>query len=123
MLIIRKAQMDALTRAFAAGFEKAALADLRVQYPEKCAKLGDEECERLVRIGVAKAKSYGITREHDVSAYIDLTFEYSPDFDTTPELGWTRAVLRDPELTGTTKMTVITSRLEAKQKSNASEAK
>ena len=111
MLHIRQSQMDAFAKAFVADFERSAVADLQDQYPERCEALGDEGCQSLVRYGVEKARGFGITKEYDVQAFIALMFAYSADFETTPELGWTKAVLDEAELDGTTKMAVIRRRV------------
>ena len=103
--------MDAFAKAFVADFERAAVAELQDSYPERCEALGDAGCQKLVRYGVEKARSFGITKEYDVQAFVDLMFASSADFEMTPELGWTKAVLDEADLDGTTKMAVIRRRV------------
>lgn len=111
MLYIRQSQMDAFTKAFVADFERAAVAELQDQYPERCEALGDGGCQKLVHYGVEKARGFGITKEYDVQSFVDLMFAYSADFELSPELGWTKAVLDEADLDGTTKMAVILRRV------------
>ena len=115
MLYIRQAQMDAFTTAFVADFERAAVVELQEQYPERCEALGDGGCQKLVHYGVEKARGFGITKEYDVQAFVDLMFAYSADFELSPELGWTKAVLDEADLDGTTKMAVILRRVGGRE--------
>jgi hypothetical protein len=48
------------------------------------------------RIGMARARAYGLTNQGPVRFYIELMFMFGSDFDSDPLLPWVREILTDP---------------------------
>ena len=57
-------------------------------FPAACAALGEEQVRRVVRYGIERAASHGVTRERGVCAWVDLMFTFGRDFDRDPDLPW-----------------------------------
>ena len=102
--------MDVFADNSTAEFQQASANQLRELYPAKWAEWGDALANRNIRAGVAKSKSYSVSRKDDVFAFLRLIFEYGPDFETKPPLAWAGEVLNDTDMRGTMKMALIARR-------------
>jgi hypothetical protein len=102
MLRIHPEQAAAFEAAAVRDFEARMVGHLRRFFPEECRRLGaqgDEDGVRaLIRHGIARAQTYGIVSEHDVTLYLNLTMALGRDFDRDALLPWARAVLVETEL-------------------------
>lgn len=110
MLKIRPAQIKAFTPAAEAAFERRVAVYLREEHAEEVVTLpagGDEVAElvvrdlddetllKMVRAGIARARSYGMTWESTITAFVVLMFAVAPNFDSHPLI---RRVLEDTEV-------------------------
>ena len=68
-------------------------------FPEKYQAVGDVAIRQLVRQGYQSARTYGLTDEKGITAYISLMFILGGGFDQDPQCPWAEAVLKDPALT------------------------
>lgn len=115
MLVIRKEQM-AVLRAYMTGrFRAKVLKHFRTDLTEETRPLSREAALALVDEGLARARTYGVRSERDVMLFIDLMVLYSPQFEDTPALGWSKRILQNPELSGDVKMSLIYQLLAARQ--------
>jgi hypothetical protein len=88
MLILRKAQLDALKQAPQKSFEKSMLDFVRRHFPKHCVLLGDSAILKVVQLGGERARQYRLETGRDVSLYISLMFMLGSDFDTDCQLPW-----------------------------------
>ena len=100
MFKVRKEQMEAYREGALRDFEDRVLTHLRKFYPAEHAALGEEQIRRLVRYGVARARSHGFTSERAACIYIDVMFAFGRDFDRDPALPWANQVLSREDLDG-----------------------
>jgi len=92
MLVIRKQQIQ----EFIAG-NKNELADvvraaIRKSNEQRVKMYDDKELDSMLKIGIGRAKSHGLTGAEDIAAYVAVMFEIAPRFDEQPEI---REVLED----------------------------
>jgi hypothetical protein len=116
MLIIRKAQMEALNARLVQDFENQVLADLEERFPARCREMGEASLRRLIQAGIRKAGGYGIEAQDDVARVIEVMFEFGENFDERADLAWPCQSLRDPSLTGDVKTGLLVARLAARKR-------
>jgi hypothetical protein len=66
----------------------------RTAGPTLISRFGDEELLTLIRSGIARARSHGLTWESSITAFVVLMFKAAPNFDQHPEI---RALLTKDE--------------------------
>ncbi|MDO9020359.1 MAG: hypothetical protein Q8S73_11470 [Deltaproteobacteria bacterium] len=113
MLVIRRAQMDALARSAMEPFVENVIGHLRRVWPEECAAMGEEGLEAFVAHGMAKCDRYEIDTEYDVGRYCDVMLLLHPDFDEDPLLPWAQETLTAPGYDGRVKVDQLMERVEA----------
>jgi hypothetical protein len=77
-----------------AAFERNAVEDfehrmgihLRKFFAVQCTSLGEEQVRRLIRYGIERGRSHGLTSERGVCTYIDMMFAFGREFDR--EVPW-----------------------------------
>jgi hypothetical protein len=99
-MIIRKEQMDVLSRFMLGQFENEMIVHLRSRF-QSCSQMKDGDLRTLVRGGVERAGQYEIVKEYDVRRYLEFMVEYGDDFDRTE---WAAQILTNQSLSGTQKM-------------------
>lgn len=105
MLTIRHEQIEAFREVAEAAFERRVAAYVREEHGEEpvalasgeraLRELDEEALLRLVRRGIARARSHGMTWESTVTAFVVLMFTVAPNFDSHPLI---RRALRDPSV-------------------------
>lgn len=118
MLVIRKAQLEALSAYKRQSFEDRMVDHLAEVFPEESRKMldaeaGDGKVRELVHHGVEKAAGYEIRAERNVSLFIDLMVGIAPGFDDMKDTAWTRRILLNPDVPEDTKLDLIYDRLGA----------
>jgi hypothetical protein len=116
MLVIRKAQMDALNAYVVESFENEVAAQLAARFPERSAQMGEAGVRELIQAGIRKSLSYGVQAQDDVARVIELMVEFGEEFDKRPDLAWPCEALRDRVLTGDAKVSLLMSRLAARRR-------
>ncbi|NQU76002.1 MAG: hypothetical protein HQ546_06810 [Planctomycetes bacterium] len=97
-MIIRKAQMEAFSRAAENAFADRMVGHVNEFFPKRCAALGQDGTSEAIYYGIKRAKTYGIVIERDVCKYIDVMFAYGRDFDVDPKQAWAGRILNDPAI-------------------------
>jgi len=92
---LRKAQIEALSRAVMKGFEDRMAAHLERFFPDDHALLGDVGVRAEIRRGIERAKRYGIVCERCVCKFLDVLFAFGRGFDTSVAFPWAAAILTD----------------------------
>ncbi len=95
MLKLGKDQMGELDRAIDAAFARDIMRYIRAEYEGLVGSLPEAELLRRVKIGIARAKGYGMTWESTIRAFVALMFEIAPTFDEQKQI---RLVLTDETL-------------------------
>jgi len=90
--------MEAYREVALRDFEDRVVTHLRKFYPAECANLGEEQIRRLIRYGIVRARSYGLTSERAACIYVDVMFAFGRDFDRDPSLPWASQVLNREDL-------------------------
>src|SRR5688572_32872069 len=111
MLIIRKAQLEAMARARVEDFEERLAGELKGKYPERCAKVGDEAVRESVRTAMAKGEEHKFETEECIVLYLDLMYRLGFDFDSLP---WVRETLLDHALNARTRLVLLLEQANAK---------
>ena len=97
MLRISAAQFEQL---WFAQFTDKVSEHLRRYFELPCRVAGDACVRETIRLGVRRARRWGLTREASAQSYIDHMVLLGSDFDSDPQLPWAREILerRQPEL-------------------------
>ena len=98
MLQIREEQMLAFEQAALRRFEDEMVAHLAQFAPRHCEVIGEPALRQAIRLGMERARKYGLTNRGPVRFYLELMFMFGGDFDTDPQLLWAIAVLNDPTI-------------------------
>jgi hypothetical protein len=115
MLILRKAQLEALDRDSERLFLDRMVNHVSEIFPDKCEELGSRgKIRELIRQGLIQARGYDINTEEDVALYVDIMFGIGPDFPEGEDMAWARSILENDGLSGPAKMEFILQRLERK---------
>jgi len=91
-LNVRREQIDVMSSVAEANFERDLAAHLRANYASSIVRLphvGDvtvqdlveDNLQRLVRIGIAKARRYELTRQSSIAGFVAIMFSAAPNFD------------------------------------------
>jgi hypothetical protein len=97
MLIIRDAQLQALSDAARRRFEDELVAHTR-EFAPRLFDLRGEACMRgVVRDGMARARTAGFVERGPVRFWVELMLAFGRDWDTDPQLAWARPPLADRE--------------------------
>jgi hypothetical protein len=94
MLKFRAEQMRVIERALEERFVNRLVghlrdhhADTEVKLPGQTTRLGDlpePKLRELVCRGIARARTYGLTWESTITAFVAIMFEVAPNFDRMP---------------------------------------
>ena len=90
MLRIRRDQMHIFSEASQKSFEDRMVAHIKEFFPEHFAAIKEEGARELIRYGIQRSATYGITAERDVCKYVDVQIVAGPDYDKQP---WANALL------------------------------
>ncbi|HEY0429900.1 MAG TPA: hypothetical protein VGC76_19105 [Pyrinomonadaceae bacterium] len=92
MLIIRKEQIQYFIAETDAELIELIARAIRVGNGERVLEYSDETVERMVKIGIARARAHDFERAEDIAAFVAVMFEIAPNFDENAEV---KAILDD----------------------------
>ncbi len=104
MLIIRRAQIEALEGWARLQLEQRLGLHLRNRFPAACRDLDADGLRALIQHGIGRAEAYGVQSEYDVGRFLEFVAMYGRSFDSDPRIPWAGEVLRRSDLSGTEKM-------------------
>jgi len=107
MVIIRKEQMEVLSKNMVDQFIDRAGAHLQRTFPEQIKNMAETDLREMIHAGIVKAESYDITDEVDVERFLECMVRFGFDFDNHPQTSWAGQILQDKSLSGTEKMNQI----------------
>ncbi len=112
MLRLRKEHLAAFEAHVVNLFISRVIAHAKAVWPVECAELGDPVVGEIVRGGIQRAAALGLSTEHDLVRYVDLSFILAKDFESSPLAGWTRPILADRMLAPRSKLDRLYQRME-----------
>lgn len=91
-LNVRREQMDVMAAVSEANFEREVARHVLSNYSESIVRLpeggefavhdlSEETLERLVRIGIVKARRFELTRQSSIAGFVAMMFSGAPNFD------------------------------------------
>jgi hypothetical protein len=96
MVIIRREQQKALEQFVLRNFEDEMIQHIKQFAPKHSEIIGEDGLRQVVRMGIERAKVYGLTNRGPVRFYIEMMFMLGSDFDTDPQYPWAGEILKDP---------------------------
>ena len=112
MLILREEHLAAFEASAISLFASRVIAHVKAVWPAECGELGGPAVADLVRNGIQRAAALGLSSEHDLVRFVDLSFILAKDFDTHPLAGWTRPILSDRRLSPVARLDRLYQRME-----------
>lgn len=112
MFKLRKQHLDAFEAQKTILFTTRVIAHVKAVWPIECAELGDGAVADTVQGAIKRAVALGLSTEHDMVRFVDLTFLLATDFDTNPLAAWTRPILADRSLAPQARMDRLYQRME-----------
>ncbi len=95
MLRLRKEHLAAFEAHVVNLFISRVIVHVKTVWPAECQELGDPAVAELVRQAVQRGSVLGLSTEHDLVRYVDLSFLLAADFESNSLTGWTRPILAD----------------------------
>lgn len=109
MLVIRKAQIEALLKSQEDSFIARMTDHLLRDFPKEISRFGikENDLNLIIRKGLNSAYQYDITFENDMILYIECIAILGPDFDKNIKHYIVTEILTSRELNGSEKMDKI----------------
>jgi hypothetical protein len=95
MFKLRKEHLAAFEAHVVNLFISRVTAHVKAVWADECAELGDPAVIEIVRNGIQRGATLGLSVELDLVRYVDLSFLLAKDFETNPLAMWTRSILAD----------------------------
>ena len=111
MLVIREAQLVALSRALRSRFEREALEHVKDCFPDQCAELGEDNAFYYVQQGLRRSRDYGFESQYDSLRFLNVMFALGADFDKSEAHAWMRPILIGRDMAPSTRMDFLLSEL------------
>ncbi len=108
MLVIRDAQLRILAEQLDARFFRSLVEWARSAWWEQTMGRSQDDLDRWMRAIAARATGFGVRREDDVRAFVELEMGLGPCFER--KMSFAMAVLGDPALSGGAKMALLRQR-------------
>jgi hypothetical protein len=93
LLIIRQEQIKVFEESGWKLFEDELLDHFKVFAQKLFEMRGEQIFRQVIRLGIERAKSYGLTLRGPIRFYIELMFSLGCDFDSDPQLPWVSGIL------------------------------
>jgi len=98
MLKLRKEHLAAFEAHVVSLFIARVSTHVKEVWPAECEDMGDATLKEIVRNAIQRGSALGLSTEHDLVRYVDLSFALARDFETSPLAMWTRPILADRSL-------------------------
>ena len=86
MLVIRQEQIDTLIKGSDEEFVEFLVGHVKEEHPDLTSKYDDQTLRVMVRGGIRRAESHGLTTAEDTTAFISIMFEIAPNFDEQTQI-------------------------------------
>jgi hypothetical protein len=94
-MIIRREQLEQFIAPDDASLTRVVRQAVRAANGARVGQYSDEDLDAMVRIGIARARSRGLTFAEDIAAFVAIMFEVAPRFDEQADIN---AMLLDESL-------------------------
>ncbi len=94
MLIIRKQQIQEFIARDETELTDVVRQAIRAANGDRVKDHNDVELNSMLKIGIDRARSRGLTFAEDIASFVAIMFEVAPRFDEQPDI---RKVLEDPK--------------------------
>jgi len=95
MLRLRKEHLAAFEAHVVNLFVSRVIAHVKAVWAAECSELAEPGVAEIVRAAIQRGSTMGLSTEHDLVRYVDLSFLLAKDFETNPLAAWTRPILAD----------------------------
>jgi hypothetical protein len=112
MLKFRKEHLAAFEAHMVSLFVTRVTAHVKAVWPAECSEMGDPAVGDLIRAAIQKASTLGLSSEHDLVRYVDLSFLLAKDFEQSPLASWARPILMDRVLAPPMKLDRLYQRMD-----------
>ena len=86
MLVIRQEQIDVLIKGTEDEWVEFLVDHVKGEDAALSEKYSDEELRSMVKSGIKRSESHGITSAEEQSAFVSIMFKVAPNFDEQPEI-------------------------------------
>lgn len=97
MLMIRNQQVKAFEIGAKKFFENEMVRHIEQFTPVSFKVIGEQGVRMVVKLGIERARKYGLTNRGPVRFYIEMMFMFGSDFDTDPQYPWVRQIFTSPD--------------------------
>jgi len=94
--VVRRRQVEALSRARREAFETRMVEHLQAEFPAWASAIDTVQRRAFVRHGIARAEGYGFKTELALARYLHVMAELGERFDEASEHAWATSLLRSP---------------------------
>lgn len=94
-MIIRKAQIDALSVDLTRAFEDEMVEHLADFSPPLFSVIKEDHMREVIRFGIGRARDYRMTLRGPIRLYLELMILFGSHFDTDPQYPWAGEILID----------------------------
>lgn len=109
MLVVKKAQIEAFIAQDDTQLTRVIREIVQEAFHEGVENYPDEKLDKMVRLGIEKAKSRGFERAEDIAAFVAIMFEISPNFDIQEHID---AFLKDESVPEGSRMEFLLGRIQ-----------
>ena len=107
MLVLRAAQREALQRSVQERFEVRLARNLSDTFPERFPEASSPTTVQFLQRAIEVALRHGIATENSIASFANLRAAFGEEFEWTPVAREALALLRDPALPGSVKVSAI----------------
>jgi hypothetical protein len=95
-LIIRKAQIEAISTAKSEEFCERVKRHVKTYFARKFDVIGEARIDEMIRDGIGRAQRWGFRSARDVCKFIDLMVVFGSRFDQDRRFAWAESILTQP---------------------------
>lgn len=106
-MLIRTSQIEAACHEAEASFQRRASAYCWKKYPRFSDVLPQEIVAEMVKKGIERGRTHGLTWESSLVNFLELMFSIAPNFDEHPAIS---AILESPEGSAEERLAAVTGR-------------
>ena len=107
MFIIRREQMRVFDDHAYQQFVNDMVVRLRAHYSKQLKDVTATDLRLMVEAGIERAEEYDVVTITDVERFLGYRVMLGRDFDTEPQTAWAGNILRNKNMSGTSKMDSI----------------
>jgi hypothetical protein len=95
LVILRNEQLRLMGAALFDQYFEQVMAHLHEIFPLRLRAMGDEAARALAKRGLERGRSYGLTRERNLTLFVDLFFALGARWEESQGARWLRDLLAD----------------------------